>query len=254
MKMMKSNHSGDKLWEHLSFDKIQIAFVHDCTGSMSKYIEQTMQAIERLVTGFFENSEFYKYEFGFIGYRDHCDKKKTFLIKECDFLKENKIIEFIKNNISAKGGGDIPEAVLPGLRAAVTNLSWADNAYKIVFHLANSPPHGKQYFLGKDDYPNGCPLGNTIGSVSKLFKEKEIEYALIECTSPKCDILREMKYIFQKSENFGGFSKWKLDDSTNVLTVVRKRLKRVFELEKKNIYKTIEDEANKYTLEKFDII
>ena len=52
---------------------------------------------------------------------------------------------------------------MDGLRASIDQDGWTTpNSLRFLFHIADAPPHGKEYFEGKDDYPDGCPCKTTI--------------------------------------------------------------------------------------------
>jgi hypothetical protein len=78
------------------------------------------------------------------------------------------ITRFIENKITAGGGGgDGPEAVMDGLYASIHQINWRKNSARYIFHICDSPPHGREYGSGDfDDYPKGCPCGITIEHIA----------------------------------------------------------------------------------------
>jgi len=229
------NDSGDSLSiiKDLKFNNIQIAFCIDATESMEEYIEEAKETIIE-ITEAFKKLKMITYEFAFVAYRDHCDEDKTFLVKHHDFDTQENICKFI-DSIGAEGGGDGPEAVMVGLNTCAEELSWKgkNKAIKIVYHVADAPPHGKEYCPDyKDDHPDGCPKGYKIGNIAKKFKEKEIQYILMDCADKKENPLNEMKYIFAKNNNFGYFDQFGLDKGIQMLEVVGTSICDAFENDK----------------------
>ena len=75
--------------------------------------------------------------------------------------------------ITAEGGGDVPEDVIGGLNRAIS-LTWPEKSGgRILFHLADAPPHGKgTYHNFKDDYPNGHPSDKPLESLFAHIRKK----------------------------------------------------------------------------------
>jgi len=83
--------------------------------------------------------------------------------------------------------------VLDGLDD-VCKLPWRKDSAKYVFHIADAPPHGRQYVSGGDTYPDGCPCGKTIETISTKLKAQNIKYKLLKIgTYPE-----KMAEIFKK--------------------------------------------------------
>ncbi len=77
------------------------------------------------------------------------------------------------------------QAVLDGLYDAVMNTNWRESGtLKYIIHIADSPPHGRQYGGRSDDHwPDGCPCGKTIENISRRLNEKNIRYKLMKIGS-----------------------------------------------------------------------
>ena len=147
---------------------MDICFVIDSTGSMESQIKNSIETIKNIILKskvYIENlkSEYSSLKIAVVGYRDHCDEKLT---EHIDFTSSEKCIEFLKN-LKAVGGGDTPEAVADGLNKAL-QLSWRNEINeKLMFLILDAPPHGREYFLGKDEYPDGCPCNIKIDGLAK---------------------------------------------------------------------------------------
>ena len=92
--------------------------------------------------------------FGLFAYRDHPPQELTYVTKVFDFVSNTTAMSKNLATLSAHGGGDGPEALTAGLHAA-KNLTWREDAAKVVVLIADAPPHG----LGEsgDGFPNGDP-------------------------------------------------------------------------------------------------
>jgi hypothetical protein len=85
--------------------------------------------------------------------------------------------------MGATGGGDGPEAVLDGLYDATNKITWRKDSYKYIFHIADAPPHGKEYVTSGDGFPDGCPCKYTISKIAASMKELQIRYKLLKIGS-----------------------------------------------------------------------
>lgn len=138
-----------------SSPQLDLIFIMDCTGSMGTYIRAAKQNIEAIVQKLVQ-SEGYDLQFGLIGYRDHPPQDQSYITKEFDFTADVSQMQANLRQLSAQGGGDGPEAVEAGLKAALDS-SWRATATKVCILIADAPPHG----LGEsgDGFPEGAPTG-----------------------------------------------------------------------------------------------
>jgi hypothetical protein len=91
-----------------------------------------------------------------------CSNNKLIFVSGVDhfeILPFTTDIESFKSfvmKIYATGGGDAPEDVVCGIDRAVS-LEWPSNSgSRVLFHLGDSPPHGRpKYHDSEDDYPTG---------------------------------------------------------------------------------------------------
>ena len=61
--------------------------------------------------------------FGLVAYRDHPPQDSTFITRTFDFTTSRKTMQTNVDWMSAQGGGDGPEAVAAGLKAAY-DMDW----------------------------------------------------------------------------------------------------------------------------------
>jgi hypothetical protein len=82
----------------------------------------------------------YEPRIGVTFYRDHGDQ---FLTKTFPLTDNAKALALAMKDMTAKGGGDIPEAVYEGL-AALLNQSWSGGGKKtrrVIMIIGDAPPH-----------------------------------------------------------------------------------------------------------------
>lgn len=135
--------------------QLDLLFTMDCTGSMGSYIRAAKQNIQAIVDRLVQ-SEGYDLRFALIGYRDHPPQDQTYVTKQFDFTSDVSQMQANLKQLSAQGGGDGPEAMEAGLKAALDS-SWRPAATKVCILIADAPPHG----LGEssDGFPEGAPTG-----------------------------------------------------------------------------------------------
>jgi hypothetical protein len=119
---------------------LDLVLVLDCTGSMGDelaYLKSEFKAIASTIANKFPNVN---QRYGLVVYRDRGDE---YVSRHFDFT--SSVDEFRKNlgAQSAAGGGDQPEAMEVGLEDAV-RLQWRTaDAARVMFLVADAPPHAK---------------------------------------------------------------------------------------------------------------
>ncbi|RHZ65930.1 hypothetical protein Glove_310g22 [Diversispora epigaea] len=167
--------------------KVDLCYVLDCTGSMSNHIAAAKDCILQVMEYINNTNPCIRVQFGFCGYRDHCDIYNNSRLQVFDFT--NSYQEF-RNNLStvpADGGGDFPEDVLGGLDAAITKMTWRGGT-RVILHIGDAPPHGRRFYYGDDKYPDGDPYGLTAESVLEKMQLNEIHYFFGKIT-PETDTM-----------------------------------------------------------------
>ena len=168
---------------------LDVAFMVDCTGSMSKYLDQTKENIEFIVNSIKEEFE-NKVKIAFVGYRDHGDGDSRI---ECLSFTEDvgEFKEFVAG-IKATGGGDRAEDVLGGLEA-VTNLTWTCKN-KVLIHVGDAPQHGPRFHdLGKkaDRYYDKEPRGLKVENLLDKIKLLNVKYFFAKINSSTDKMVNE---------------------------------------------------------------
>jgi len=123
-----------------SVDAVDIALVIDATGSMGdeiEYLKVELRNIARTIERSFPRVD---QRFALVVYRDEGD---AFVSRSFDFTEDLSRFEDVLGRQSAGGGGDYPEAMDAALDDT-SRLSWSQDAAKVVFLVADAPPHAEQ--------------------------------------------------------------------------------------------------------------
>ena len=119
-------------------DRLDLAFVVDCTGSMTDELEYLKVEIRGIADAVARRFPKVRQRYALVAYRDRGDQYVT---RAFDFTGSLSTFRRKLGSQSAGGGGDYPEAVDEALEQAA-RLSWdGGNAARIVFHVADAPPH-----------------------------------------------------------------------------------------------------------------
>eukprot|EP01084_Bolivina_argentea_P130507 230375_1 len=155
--------------EHKPF--VDIAFVLDCTGSMSSYIQSCKDNINQISSTINkETNNEYNINFGLILYRDIPPQDKTFITKRIPFTPIPLKIQLELSKTRASGGGDSPEALTSALYDCYKNLKWRENSIKVIVVITDAPPHGLEQHI-QDGFPNGDPDTFNIEKDSEVQQE-----------------------------------------------------------------------------------
>lgn len=123
-----------------SVDAVDIALVIDATGSMGdeiEYLKVELRNIARTIERSFPRVD---QRFALVVYRDEGD---AFVSRSFDFTENLNRFEDFLGRQTAGGGGDYPEAMDAALEDAA-HLSWSQDSAKVVFLVADAPPHPEQ--------------------------------------------------------------------------------------------------------------
>jgi hypothetical protein len=112
----------------------------------------------------------------FVGYRDYGDTERFVIVP---FTLVQDLLEEIQN-VYALGGDDLAEDVAGGMEKA-RELDWSDADVRSIFHIADAPPHGREYHNAgtSDRYPRGDPRGLSPKSLIGSFSGLGVDYTFI---------------------------------------------------------------------------
>jgi hypothetical protein len=144
---------------------VKLAFLLDCTGSMTPQLEAVKSKIQELRHGIF--AEFAdvvgKCEIAFVGYKDYPMPPCVYQA----FTTNVEQFEAALREIELYGNEDWAEDVLGGLQQVAT-LDWVADV-KILFHIGDAGAHGSAYNGGQGDrysddrgYPEARPSPQAV--------------------------------------------------------------------------------------------
>lgn len=120
---------------------LEIGFVVDTTGSMGDELQYLKTEIRSIAQEIGRQHPNVDQRYGLVVYRDQTDE---YLVRHHDFEPLDDFVTHL-GAYGAGGGGDFPEAMDAGMQA-MSNLQWSgEDAAKLVFVLADAPPHAAGY-------------------------------------------------------------------------------------------------------------
>ncbi len=120
---------------------LDLAIVLDVTGSMGDEHRYLTDEFENIVAQARRRYPRADLRFALVAYRDHGDE---FVVRRWDFTRSEREMRQRLEQLSAGGGGDMPEAVDEALDAML-DLDWrTGTAARIAFLVADAPPHAER--------------------------------------------------------------------------------------------------------------
>ena len=120
---------------------LDLAVVLDVTGSMGDEHRYLTDEFENIVGQARRRYPDADLRFALVAYRDHGDQ---FVVRRWDFTRSEREMRARLEQLSAGGGGDMPEAMDEALDAML-DLDWrTGTAARIAFLVADAPPHAER--------------------------------------------------------------------------------------------------------------
>ncbi|MGF1578351.1 MAG: VWA domain-containing protein [Gemmataceae bacterium] len=120
--------------------KLDLVLVLDTTGSMDDELNYLKAEIKSIIKKVSEKFPSVEQRYSLIVYRDDGDE---YVVRKSDFTKSVDRFQRTIEKENAAGGGDQPEAVHRGLEEAA-RLQWrSGDTARVVFFIADAPPHAK---------------------------------------------------------------------------------------------------------------
>ncbi len=115
---------------------LDVVFLIDTTASMELFLSAAKQTVDRMITDL--AALIPNLRLGIVAYRDRRDEYVTHAAP----LSTDRygILNFLEG-LQAKGGDDVPEAVLDAVEFALDQLEWQKDAHKVLLIVADAPPH-----------------------------------------------------------------------------------------------------------------
>lgn len=119
-------------------DFLDLAFVVDTTGSMGDEIAWLTRELRGIVAAARRAAPGVDIRYGLVAYRDEGD---DYVVRSYGFTGSIQQMQGWLRGLEAAGGGDYPEAAAAALRAGA-GLDWRrGRGERLLFHVADAPPH-----------------------------------------------------------------------------------------------------------------
>ncbi|GAA5820862.1 hypothetical protein JCM3770_007273 [Rhodotorula araucariae] len=160
---------------------LDLVFILDCTGSMGSYIASATKNIELICENIVHSGSLPSADclrIGLIAYRDYPPQDNSYITKSFPFTSSVPTMKEQLKSLYASGGGDGPEGVTAGIKAAM-ELDWRADAAKMCVLIADAPCHG----IGEygDGFPQGGPDGEDPLILARQMAAAGIPLFVVAC-------------------------------------------------------------------------
>lgn len=160
---------------------LDLVFILDCTGSMGSYIASATKNIELICENIVHSGSLPSADclrIGLVAYRDYPPQDNSYVTKSFPFTSSVPTMKEQLKSLYASGGGDGPEAVTAGIKAAL-ELDWRQDATKMCVLIADAPCHG----IGEygDGFPQGGPDGEDPLVLTRQMAAAGIPLFVVAC-------------------------------------------------------------------------
>lgn len=145
--------------------RFDVAFVIDTTGSMGDEIQVVKEKMKEIAAEVAQGTPPPAVRFGIVEYRDRGD---VYVTQTTDLTYDVARLNERINSIIASGGGDAPESVSEGLRAAIHELSWEEGpVVRLAFVIGDAADHlyGDADYTLADAASDASDLGLTFFTI-----------------------------------------------------------------------------------------
>lgn len=117
---------------------LDVTFLIDTTGSMGDEIARIKASLLKVTEKVRSGAQQTDLRYGAVLYRDLGD---AYVTSRHPFTADVEKFDSALQAVSAGGGGDFAESMNQGLLVAVDQMQWRADAAKLVFLIADAPPH-----------------------------------------------------------------------------------------------------------------
>jgi hypothetical protein len=158
--------------------QVDLAFVVDTTGSMGSFIGVARQHMTDMLRALGAECGLpLDLRLAVVEYRDHPPQDRSFAARVHGFTDDLNKVQKVIAKLTPSGGGDAPESVFDGLKAACDELSWRPHSRRIAVLIGDAPPHGAGLNARRP-----CACGLTTEATTALLEGRGVTlYALGLC-------------------------------------------------------------------------
>ncbi len=210
----------DKGW---SPDFLDLVFVFDTTGSMGDELAWLTKEFAGIVRQARRSAPGVSLRYGLVAYRDEGD---AYEVQNYGFTDQQRQMQSWLKRLNADGGGDYPEAADKAMQAAV-NLDWRrGKGERIIFHIADAPPHRQNALSYIRAAQVAAGQGVQIFGLGASGVGEESEYLMRQAS-----ILSGGRYLFLTDDSGVGNSHAEPDIACYRVTKLKDLLVRVLQSE-----------------------
>lgn len=202
---------------------LEMTFLFDVTGSMGSCIEMVKNNIKGMVDSIVMVTRLKLFDMrkkldfvvipkvSLIAYRDFCD---SVMYEYLPFTTEIDDVYNALKQISASGGGDMPEDVFGAFTMFMNKYeSSNDNITKILILITDAPGHGKLMCDGGDSHVDKGGSEETWKTYMNTLKKEKIEFICIKMTQYVDKMLSFFQKIYNDDNNKMGIVNGSMTDT-----------------------------------------
>jgi TonB family protein len=139
-----------------------LVFVIDTTISMKRWLDPIRQVVDRVASNLAAANPPLALRCGLVLFRD---RGEDYLVRTAPLNADLESLRAALDKAVAEGGGDIPEDLGAGLRAAVKDMAWAGEGLRLVFAFTDAVPATRPGPLGAGGarYADACAAALEAG-------------------------------------------------------------------------------------------
>jgi len=202
---------------------LDIMFVIDTTGSMADELRYLNTELRDIVSTVQSRHPQIRMRFGLVVYRDQFD---AYVVRDFAFTDSLNTMQAQLNRQTARGGGDYPEAMEQALETAV-NANWSEgNVARLLFLVADAPPHDKNLPKMLEAVQVARQQGLRIYPLAASGVGDKAEFMM-----RNAEILTQGRYLFLTDDSGVGNSHQEPSVSCYVVTRLNELIARVIDSE-----------------------
>jgi hypothetical protein len=179
-------------------EALDLMLVIDTTGSMSDELNYLIAEFKSIVETVQARHPGTSIHFGLVLYRDEGDQ---YVVRSFDFVSSLDEMQTQLSRQSANGGGDYPEAMDQALETAI-NAQWrAGNTARLLFLVADAPPHGEKMSAAFEHAQTARDMGIRIYPLAASGVADEAEFLMRHAA-----LITQGRYLFLTDDSGVGNS------------------------------------------------
>jgi len=202
---------------------LDVMFVIDTTGSMFDELRYIITELRDIISAVQARHQQIPMRFGLVVYRDIGDE---YVVRDFAFTDSLNEMQIQLNEQKARGGGNYPEAMEQALEKAVTAKWSQGNVARILFLVADAPPHDKNLKMMLDPVRIARHKGLRIYPLAASGVGDKAEFMM-----RYAEVLTQGRYLFLTDDSGVGYSHKEPSVPCYVVTRLDKLIARVIDSE-----------------------